>query len=116
MNDDFNSPVLIAQLFEGVKIINAVKEEKQTLTQQAIETLKNTMNAFVFDVLGLKDNDEECTTDNKALTHAVNLLIEMRNKARADKDFATGDKIRDELLAAGIQLKDGKDGTTFSVL
>ncbi len=116
MNDDFNSPVLIAQLFEGVKIINAVKEEKQTLTQQAIETLKDTMNAFVFDVLGLKDNEEECTTDNKALTQAVNLLIEMRNKARADKDFATGDKIRDELLSAGIQLKDGKDGTTFSVL
>ena len=116
MNDDFNSPVLIAQLFEGVKIINAVKEEKQTLTQEAIETLKGTMNAFVFDVLGLKDNDEECATDNKALTQAVNLLIDMRNKARADKDFATSDKIRDELLVAGIQLKDGKDGTTFSVL
>ncbi len=116
MNDDFNSPVLIAQLFEGVKIINAVKEEKQTLTQEAIETLKGTMNAFVFDVLGLKDNDEECAADNKALTQAVNLLIDMRNKARADKDFATSDKIRDELLAAGIQLKDGKDGTTFSVL
>ncbi len=116
MNDDFNSPVLIAQLFEGVKIINAVKEGNQSLTKQDISILKETINAFVFEVLGLTENNDACVSDNDALTGAINLLIDMRNEARANKDFSTSDKIRDELLAAGIQLKDGKDGTTFTIL
>ena len=72
------------------------------------------MNAFVFDVLGL---EAEKTTDNgnDKLEAVVNLLIGMRNQARADKNFKLSDQIRDQLIAYGIQLKDGKEGTTFSV-
>ena len=72
------------------------------------------MNAFVFDVLGLEDkNDNEGDTDT--LSSVVELLIQLRKEARDNKDFATSDKIRDQLAAVGIQLKDGKEGTTFSV-
>jgi cysteinyl-tRNA synthetase len=114
MNDDFNSPILIAQLFEGVRYINIINDGKESLTASDLEIFSNAMNAFVFDVLGLED---EKTTDssNDKLEGAVNMLISMRNQARADKNFALSDQIRDQLIALGIQLKDGKEGTTFSV-
>lgn len=114
MNDDFNSPILIAQLFEGVRYINLINDGKESLTAPDLEIFSLTMNAFVFDVLGLED---EKTTDssNDKLEGAVNMLISMRNQARADKNFALSDQIRDQLIALGIQLKDGKEGTTFSV-
>jgi len=113
MNDDFNSPVLIANLFEGVKYINLIKENKESLSNDDLETLKTTLKTFVFDVLGLEDSTSEDSSDK--LSGVVDMLIEMRNEARANKDWVLSDKIRDELLAKGIQLKDGKDGTTFSV-
>ena len=69
------------------------------------------MHQFVFDILGLK-NDSANNQDQK-LGDTVELLIRMRNEARLEKDFALSDKIRDELIGIGIQLKDGKDGTTF---
>ena len=72
------------------------------------------MNDFVFDVLGL-ENKDGTNQDTGKLQGVVELLIELRNDARRNKDFATSDKIRDQLLAIGIQLKDGKEGTTFSV-
>lgn len=114
MNDDFNSPILIAQLFEGVRYINLINDGKESLTAPDLEIFSLTMNAFVFDVLGLED---EKTTDssNDKLEGAVNMLISMRNQARADKNFALSDQIRDQLITLGIQLKDGKEGTTFSV-
>jgi cysteinyl-tRNA synthetase len=72
------------------------------------------MKGFVFDVLGLED-EKAVGNNNEKLEGVVNMLIEMRNQARANKDFAMSDQIRDQLLAIGIQLKDGKDGTSFSV-
>lgn len=114
MNDDFNSPILIAQLFEATKYINQIKEGKETLTAEDLGLLKDTMNAFVFDVLGLR-NEAETSSGTDKLTGAVEVLIKLRQEARANKDFAMSDKIRDELAEVGIQLKDGKDGTTFSV-
>lgn len=113
MNDDFNTPVLIAHLFEGVKFINLLKENKETLTQEDLETFKTTFKVFIFDVLGLEDATLN-NNDNK-LSGVIELLIEMRNEARANKDWNLSDKIRDELLKKGIQLKDGKDGTTFTM-
>lgn len=114
MNDDFNTPILIAQLFEAVKHINLIKEEKATITESDKNILKNTFEAFVFDILGLED--QSASEDrSQTVEGVINLLIDLRNQARADKDFETSDKIRDELLALGIQLKDGKDGTTFSI-
>ena len=113
MNDDFNTPILIANLFEGVKYINQLKENKETISEVDLHEFKSVLNIFVFDVLGL-ENVSSQNNSNK-LSGVVELLIGMRNDARENKDWALSDKIRDELLALNIQLKDGKDGTTFSV-
>jgi len=114
MNDDFNSPILIANLFEAVKYINQIKEDSETLNTEDLSTLKDTINTFIFDILGL-ENVTKSSSETDKLSGAVNVLIKLRQEARANKDFALSDKIRDELAAVGIQLKDGKDGTTFSV-
>jgi cysteinyl-tRNA synthetase len=114
MNDDFNTPILIAQLFEGVRFVNVLKEGKETLSAEDLTTFVSAMNAFVFDVLGLED-EKASDGNNDKLEGTVNLLIEMRKQAREDKNFALSDQIRDQLLAIGIQLKDGKEGTSFSL-
>lgn len=111
MNDDFNTPILIAELFSAVKYINQIKDGKASISNSNLVLVKQVMHQFVFDILGLK-NVISNKQDQK-LGDTVELLIRMRNDARAQKDFALSDKIRDELLAIGIQLKDGKDGTTF---
>lgn len=115
MNDDFNSPILIAQLFEATKFINSLKEGNATITQQDLQLLEQTMHGFIFEVLGLTDVAKETTGDDSKLQGTIDLLIKLRNQARANKDFATSDRIRDELQEVGISLKDGKDGTTFSL-
>ncbi len=114
MNDDFNSPILIAHLFEAVKYINQIKDQKATISATDLALLTTTMHAFVYDVLGL-ENVAETNSGSDKLAGAVEVLIKLRQEARANKDFAMSDKIRDELADAGIVLKDGKDGTTFSV-
>lgn len=114
MNDDFNTPILIAHLFEGVKHINLIKEGKEKITDADKVLLQQTINDFVFDVLGLEHKTESNQDSNK-LQGVVELLIQLRNEARSNRDFATSDKIRDQLSAMGIQLKDSKEGTTFSV-
>lgn len=115
MNDDFNSPILIAQLFEAAKQINAIKEGNATITEADLKLLEETMHDFIFDVLGLLDIASEGNSETNKLSGTIDLLIELRNKARAEKDFGTSDRIRDELQEIGIQLKDGKDGTTYSL-
>ncbi len=113
MNDDFNAPILIAQLFEGVRFINLVRDGKEALSRNDLQTFADTMRAFVFDVLGLEN--ARAADDDKRLEGTVNLLIGMRNEARANKNWALSDQIRDQLAAIGIELKDGKEGTTFSL-
>ena len=113
--DDFNAPILIAHLFEAVKWIFQVKSGEEKISIQELEELRSLVNAFVFDVLGLK-NEELNAANNDRLDGVLQLLIDMRMEARANKDFALSDKIRDELLALGIQLKDGKEGTTYTVI
>lgn len=114
MNDDFNTPILIANLFEAVKNINQVKEGNATISSQDFEILKNTIHTFVYVILGLKDTDSETDAGSSKLSGTVELLIKLRQEARANKDFALSDKIRDELAGIGIQLNDGKEGTSFS--
>jgi cysteinyl-tRNA synthetase len=114
MNDDFNSPILIAQLFEGVRFINLLKDNKETISEKDFTLFSSLMKGFVFDVLGLED-EKAIGNNNDKLEGVVNMLIGMRNSARANKDFAMSDQIRDQLLAIGIQLKDGKDGTSFTI-
>ena len=113
--DDFNSPILIAHLFEAVKWIFQVKSGEEKIAISELKELQTLMNAFVFDVLGLR-SEEQSAGNNDKLDGVLQLLINMRMEARANKDFALSDKIRDELLALGIQLKDGKEGTTYSVI
>jgi cysteinyl-tRNA synthetase len=113
MNDDFNTPILIANLFEGVKEINLLKEGTHQIKQADKVHFTALLKAFVFDVLGLKEGEEMAT--NSQTPALVEMLIKLRKEARDNKDFATSDAIRDQLLALGIQLKDGAEGTTFSL-
>jgi cysteinyl-tRNA synthetase len=114
MNDDFNTPILIANLFEGVRYINLLNDNSATLTAEDIKLFSQSIHSFAFDVLGLKD-EQLVENNNEKLEGVVNMLIGMRNEARANKDFAMSDQIRSQLIALGIQLKDGKEGTTFSI-
>lgn len=116
MNDDFNSPILIAQLFEAVKYINAVKNGKQEIDEKTKSLLQEKMSAFIFDVLGLIQDDQKQQSENpEQLNKTVELLIDLRNSARENKDFNTSDKIRDALKNLGIQLKDTKEGTDYLI-
>ncbi|MEZ2338110.1 cysteine--tRNA ligase [Mucilaginibacter sp. RCC_168] len=110
MNDDFNSPVLIAELFEASRIINSVHDGKMKIDEANLQLLKTLMNTFVLDVLGLKD--EQAANDD--LPNVLNLIVELRGEAKINKDYAMSDKIRDGLARIGFQLKDSKDGTHWS--
>ena len=115
MNDDFNTPILVANLFEGAKFVNQIKSEKATITEADKEKLQKAFQGFAFDVLGLHKTQQAGEQQNEqAFDKTIQLLIELRNQARADKNWALSDKIRDELAKFGIQLKDGKDGTSYS--
>ena len=110
MNDDFNSPVLIAELFEASRIINSVYDGKLKIDASNLELLKNLMNTFVLDVLGLKN--EQAANDD--LPKILNLIVTLRNEAKTNHDFATSDKIRNGLQKIGFQLNDSKEGTNWS--
>jgi len=114
MNDDFNSPILISHLFEGVRLVNVIKEGKEQISAEDLALFTSLLHAFVFDVLGLESTNTLAANNDK-LEGVVSMLIQMRNEARANKDFAMSDHIRDELAKLDIQLKDGKEGTSFSL-
>lgn len=115
MNDDFNSPVVIAHLFELVRIINSANDGKETMTADDINLAKKIIQHFVFDIMGLKD-ETSAGENNEVLDALVKIIIDIRNDAKSKKDFATSDKIRDTLAKSGVQIKDGKDGVTWSVV
>jgi len=115
MNDDFNSPILIAELFSVVKFINQVKDGSSTVSKKDLEIVMNTVNVFVFEILGLQNVNEAENQYKEKLEETLELLIKMRSNARANKDFELSDKIRIELDEIGIQLKDSKGGTTFKI-
>ena len=113
MNDDFNTPIVISQLFEGVRVINSVKEGNMSLTAGDIELLKTTFNSFFFDILGL--SNEDGGSDNSKLSQSLmEVIIQMRNEAKANKDYATSDKLRDALAGIQVKIKDSKEGTSWT--
>ncbi len=112
LNDDFNTPLAIAALFDGVRIINSVNDGKDTITETDKTQLQTLFNEIVFDVLGLK---EENSGNTDKVSGLMNLILDLRKEVRTKKDFATSDKIRDELLKVGIQVKDGKDGVAWTM-
>ncbi|AIL44112.1 cysteine--tRNA ligase [Elizabethkingia anophelis] len=111
--DDFNSPILISHLFEAVKWIFILKDGKETITANDLILLKEKLNAFIFDVLGLQTITEEAGSDK--LDETLQLLIELRNQARKTKNWELSDQIRDRLLEKGIELKDGREGTSYTI-
>jgi cysteinyl-tRNA synthetase len=110
LNDDFNSPVLIAELFEASRIINSVHDGKLKIDAANLQLLKALMQNFVTDVLGLKN--EEAGNDD--LPKLLNMIVDLRSEAKTNRDYATSDKIRDSLQKIGFQLKDSKEGTTWT--
>ncbi len=114
MNDDFNSPVLISHLFDGVRIINSVADKTETLSASDLESLQKLMQTFVFDVLGLID-ESEANAGGEVIGGLMNLIIDIRKSARENKDWTTSDKIRDQLKAVGVEVKDTKDGVEWRI-
>lgn len=115
LSDDLNSPIAIAHLFDGVKMINSIKAGNETISAIDLDDLKSFYKTFVFDVLGLKEEQASGSGDNHILAETMELLINLRKDAKTNKDWATADKIRDELNAIGIELKDTKDGAEWSL-
>ncbi len=114
MDDDFNTPVLIAHLFDLVRIINSANDGKEKLSQNDLEEAKRLYQSFVFDVLGLQEVLE--STENSGLTgDLIDLILNLRLEAKKNKDFATADKIRDELTNKGVKIKDTKDGFEWEI-
>ena len=115
MDDDFNTPILISHLFELVKLVNAAADGKAAFSPEDLELAKRLYAAFVEDVLGLQDSVTCAAQEGEdPLQGVMDIVLEIRAKAKADKDWATSDLIRDRLKAAGISVMDGKDGATWS--
>lgn len=117
INDDFNAPKAIARLFELVSKINGLNGGQLDLNEVSEDTLsrlKQTLNDFIFNILGFKDESGGDST-NQVLDKVMHLVIDLRAQARNNKDWGTSDKIRDGLKDAGVQLKDSKEGTSWTV-
>jgi cysteinyl-tRNA synthetase len=114
MNDDFNTPVLISYLFEAVRIINSANDDKIKLTQNDIDLLKSLYQNFVFDIMGLRTETEN-SKSNDVLKRVMNLVLDIRAKAKSEKNFLLSDDIRDKLTDAGVTVKDGKDGASWNI-
>jgi cysteinyl-tRNA synthetase len=112
LNDDFNTPIALAQLFEMVRNINLINDGKESISAEDKLALEKLANEIVFDVLGLKD--EKNTDDNK-IDGLMQLILQQRSDAKARKDYAASDAIRDHLKSFGIEVKDGKEGATYTV-
>ncbi|MBE8719997.1 cysteine--tRNA ligase [Sphingobacterium pedocola] len=112
MDDDFNSPILIAELFEMVRVINSVYDGKQQIDQTTLVDIKELMQHFVCDIMGLQH--DQVGGDGESVDNLMDVIVKLRNEAKKNKDFTTSDRIREELTAIGIQLKDSKEGTLWN--
>ena len=115
MNDDLNSPIVIAHLCDGARMINNIIAGNDTITAEDLKELKETFHLFCFDILGLKEENTSNEEREAAFGKVVDMLLEERIKAKANKDWATSDKIRDELTALGFAIKDTKDGCEWKL-
>ena len=116
MDDDFNSPIVISHLFDVTRVINQLADGQATITSAGLEALKKVVHTWVFDILGLKSETEGGNAAREeAYGQAVDLLLSLRAKAKAQKDWATSDQIRDELARLGFEVKDTKDGATWKL-
>ncbi len=116
MNDDFATPQVISHLFEACTTVNKLVDHKGTICAEGLKELSDTMRLFAFDILGLREEAAETSqAREQAFGKVVDMVLELRAKAKADKDWATSDKIRDALAAAGFEVKDTKDGAVWKL-
>ena len=121
MNDDLATPQVISHLFEGCTVVNRLIDHKATICNDCLKELKETMHLFAEDILGLSLHNSQFSMQNgseareEAFGKVVDMVLALRAKAKANKDWATSDQIRDELAAAGFEVKDTKDGVTWKL-
>lgn len=115
MNDDLNCPVLLGQLFEGVRMINSVNDGKAGINAQDLELLKDFMQTFTCDLLGLVPEETPQSGERELLGNVIRILLQQRQEAKARKDYAASDSIRNQLTSLGITVKDTKDGADFEI-
>ena len=116
MNDDLQTQIAISILFEACHVVNSLLDHKATICADCLKELKETMQLFAFDILGLRnDKGADNSAREEAYGKVVDMVLSLRAKAKADKDWATSDRIRDELAAAGFEVKDTKDGVTWKL-
>ena len=115
MDDDLNTPIVISHLFDAAKVINQAADGKASLTADQIDELKSLFDTFLFDILGIKAEEGGGSGREEAFGKVVDMLLEQRAIAKANKDWATSDNIRNELTALGFEIKDTKDGATWKL-
>ncbi|EFC75633.1 cysteine--tRNA ligase [Segatella buccae D17] len=114
MNDDFQTQLVISYLFEACHVVNTLLDHKAHICTDCLKELSETMRLFAFDLLGLKpENGDNNEAREEAYGKVVDMVLSLRSKAKADKDWTTSDKIRDALADAGFEVKDTKDGVTW---
>lgn len=115
MNDDLNTPIVISELFEAARIINVAKSGTGKLTAPQIEQLKALFQKFLFDIMGMQQSAADSSSKEQAYKQAIDMLLTMRMEAKKNKDFATSDRIRNELTAMGFTIRDSKDGFEWEI-
>ena len=115
MDDDLNTPIVISNLFDATRMINTVLDKKATISASDLDELKSVFRTFAFDILGLKADAENNAAREEAYAKVVDMLLEQRAKAKANKDWATSDQIRNSLTALGFEIKDTKDGAVWKL-
>jgi len=115
MDDDLNSPIAIAHLFDGVKMINSIKDGKEQISKADLDILRKLYYVFIFEIFGLYMEEKAEAGNSETLSNVVDLLLNLRMEAKANKDWATSDKIRNELTKLGFEIKDTKDGFSWEL-
>jgi cysteinyl-tRNA synthetase len=115
MNDDFNSPILMAHLFDGVRMINSVKDGKETISATDLDLLRKTFTVFIFDILGLKDEGKSSAGNDELVEGLMQTILDIRKEAKLKKDWPTADKIREHLTSLNIEVKDTKEGAVWGM-
>ncbi|MBR1799355.1 MAG: cysteine--tRNA ligase [Bacteroidales bacterium] len=113
INDDFNTPIVIGHLFDAAKIVNSVNDGKATLTQPDIEELRSVFDTFLFNILGMRD--DAASSNAEVVDGLMKIILDIRAQAKAEKNWAVSDLLRDNLKALGITVKDGKDGSSYTM-
>lgn len=116
INDDLNTPIVIAHLFDGVRMINSINDGSATISVSDLNKLKSIYHVFVYEILGLKNNSSNDGKSDELLKKVVDLLLQLRMETKNKKDWATSDRIRNELAQIGIQVKDRKDGFEWEII